>query len=350
MTRETKIGLLVGLAFIIVIGILLSEHMQASIEPPRADMTTAGNTMREGYTAPGRAQAVQAVVPPNVAPVRPVPTQEEVTTAAPTMPGRANVQIGAPTAPRNSTITIEQTRPQAYNPPAQPQMQIQVQAPAAPQLPGQAYVPQQQPVVTGQPVAQGSLDQVAQSMNEQIVPAGANGSHNGQQPAAARGGRGQSASAQVPAGFREVKAESGDTLSKLAGRYMGGNNRANRDAIIRANPSLQANPDVVVAGRTYLVPPNAAAPAVAPQQAAHPQPVAVVPQQPAPAAAQSEYWYTVKSGDNLYSIARDQLGNANAWTALKELNAELLKGGDQLQVGQKLRLPGKPLTASASAR
>ena len=36
MTRETKIGLLVGLAFIIVIGILLSDHINTSTEPPAA--------------------------------------------------------------------------------------------------------------------------------------------------------------------------------------------------------------------------------------------------------------------------------------------------------------------------
>ena len=33
MTRETKIGLLVGLAFIIVIGILLSDHIGSTTEP-----------------------------------------------------------------------------------------------------------------------------------------------------------------------------------------------------------------------------------------------------------------------------------------------------------------------------
>ena len=38
MTRETKIGLLVGLAFIIVIGILLSDHLTSSTEPPMATL------------------------------------------------------------------------------------------------------------------------------------------------------------------------------------------------------------------------------------------------------------------------------------------------------------------------
>ena len=39
MTRETKIGLLVGLAFIIMIGILLGDHISSSTDPVRADAT-----------------------------------------------------------------------------------------------------------------------------------------------------------------------------------------------------------------------------------------------------------------------------------------------------------------------
>ena len=51
MTRETKIGLLVGLAFIIVIGILLSDHLTSSTEPPQAPLATAGNTVRSTVNA-----------------------------------------------------------------------------------------------------------------------------------------------------------------------------------------------------------------------------------------------------------------------------------------------------------
>src|SRR6476620_8690780 len=53
MTRETKIGLLVGLAFIIVIGILLSDHLTTSTEPPQATLADAGNNVRSGVTTPG---------------------------------------------------------------------------------------------------------------------------------------------------------------------------------------------------------------------------------------------------------------------------------------------------------
>ena len=52
MTRETKIGLLVGLAFIIVIGILLSDHMTATTEPIAAPLANTAGNVRESVEAP----------------------------------------------------------------------------------------------------------------------------------------------------------------------------------------------------------------------------------------------------------------------------------------------------------
>src|SRR5262249_28719699 len=52
MTRETKIGLLVGLAFIIVIGVLLSDHIGTVTQPPPAQMDPTKN-LRDGVLAPG---------------------------------------------------------------------------------------------------------------------------------------------------------------------------------------------------------------------------------------------------------------------------------------------------------
>ena len=53
MTRETKIGLLVGLAFIIVIGILLSDHLTSATEPQGAQLAQVAGNVRTGMTVPG---------------------------------------------------------------------------------------------------------------------------------------------------------------------------------------------------------------------------------------------------------------------------------------------------------
>jgi nucleoid-associated protein YgaU len=143
-------------------------------------------------------------------------------------------------------------------------------------------------------------------------------------------------------GIKQVKAEAGDSLSRLASRHMGANTKANRDAIVKANPSLAADPNKIIIGQTYNIPAPAAAtgtPAVANNDHGNPT--------PAPTPTQTEYWYTVKAGDSLWKIASEQCGDGNAVAAIKELNRETLKGGETVQVNMKLRLPAKPL---ASAR
>jgi hypothetical protein len=77
MTRETKIGLLVGLAFIIVIGILLSDHLTSATEPPQAPLVQAGGNVRTAVMVPG-AQTAPPIT--NVAPQRPVAPQQQVPT------------------------------------------------------------------------------------------------------------------------------------------------------------------------------------------------------------------------------------------------------------------------------
>ncbi|MGD9690980.1 MAG: LysM peptidoglycan-binding domain-containing protein [Phycisphaerales bacterium] len=49
--------------------------------------------------------------------------------------------------------------------------------------------------------------------------------------------------------------------------------------------------------------------------------------------------YTVKPGDALEKIAREQLGDPKLWRTLADINHDLLKGSHDLRVGMKLRLP-----------
>jgi nucleoid-associated protein YgaU len=49
--------------------------------------------------------------------------------------------------------------------------------------------------------------------------------------------------------------------------------------------------------------------------------------------------YTVKSGDTLSKIARDHLGNANAYMQIFEANRDQLSDPDKIKPGQVLRLP-----------
>jgi len=327
MTRETKIGLLVGLAFIIVIGILLSDHLTSTNEPQQAQLAQAGNNARSAVTTPGSVTVpVVTTVPPTqvVAPQQPVPTKEEV---APKQPPVEIVHIGAAPLPPQS--------PQRPAPPIEP---------ATPQREQIAQVPPSNdpPTLSNQQntARPGSLEDVANRVGEQLVPVGQNG-----QP-------------QPPTvnGAKQYKAEAGDNLAKIAQKTLGAPSKANITAIIAANPTLQANPNLVVAGRAYMIPPIAAA-TPAPTPTPTPAPIQPTPAprelpitentQPQPTPTKPEYFYTVKAGDSLTKIAVIQLGTAGAVNAIKDLNQDVLKGGETIRPNMKLRLPAKPL-ASAS--
>ena len=59
----------------------------------------------------------------------------------------------------------------------------------------------------------------------------------------------------------------------------------------------------------------------------------------APAQATQERTYTVKSGDTLSKIAKDMLGDANAYMDIFNANRDQLKDPDKIQPGQVLKIP-----------
>ena len=60
---------------------------------------------------------------------------------------------------------------------------------------------------------------------------------------------------------------------------------------------------------------------------------------PAQASSTQERTYTVKSGDTLSKIAKDMLGDANAYMDIFNANRDQLKDPDKIQPGQVLKIP-----------
>jgi len=58
----------------------------------------------------------------------------------------------------------------------------------------------------------------------------------------------------------------------------------------------------------------------------------------APAAAQATT-YTVKPGDTLSKIAKDHLGNANAYMEIFNANRDVIQDPDKIKPGMVLKLP-----------
>jgi nucleoid-associated protein YgaU len=205
--------------------------------------------------------------------------------------------------------------------------------------------------ITRTPTAKGSIGDVAQQMGEPLVGLHGETVTNDSRTSNTSSNQSKAVIVSTTAG-KQYKAEEGDSVSSMARKFLGANTKANRDAIVAANPSLQQNPDRIISGRTYLIP-NAVDGATA-QQAPAPAPaVAEKTTQTAPADSSSntgagDNVYVVKAGDNLSKIAVMQCGNGAAVTAIKDLNKDLLKDSDTIQVGMKLRLPSKPLASAAN--
>jgi nucleoid-associated protein YgaU len=60
---------------------------------------------------------------------------------------------------------------------------------------------------------------------------------------------------------------------------------------------------------------------------------------PPPGAAPAPKTYTVKSGDTLSAIAKQHLGNANAYMKIFEANKDQLTDPDKIKPGQVLKIP-----------
>lgn len=58
-----------------------------------------------------------------------------------------------------------------------------------------------------------------------------------------------------------------------------------------------------------------------------------------PAGAATQRTYTVKSGDTLSKIAREHLGDANAYMRIFEANRDQLSDPDKIKPGQVLKIP-----------
>jgi nucleoid-associated protein YgaU len=367
MTRETKIGLLVGLAFIIVIGILLSDQLMRSTEPPSAPLANVADTLRKATVTPAshnKSTAPPAVSSQDVAPDNAVPTKDEITRrpppvtfveirpASPNSAGQSNEPRGEemvvvnPAKGTRATATPGATaipqNPQPIAPPGQAGRAVGlIGADTAANPPH----PQSNESTAGKSIAD-----IAAMHGETLI--GPDGQPlRARVPLAAKNTPDNSAPAPKPAatGMIEYTVVEGDSLSKMASKLMGGNTKANRDAIMKANPSLAGDPNKVIIGQTYNIPvPTAAAGATAQGHPAQP----AAQQQPAPErtapikAASAEYWYQVQPGDNLWKIAKEKLGDAATVPAIKELNRDQVKNWDIIPAGTKLRLPSKPIASA----
>jgi len=148
----------------------------------------------------------------------------------------------------------------------------------------------------------------------------------------------------------------GETVDSLATDLRNKETKSYRDAILDANPSLKANPDKLIAGKTYLIPAAAdvpaadAAPVAVEPEAAAPLAPSPAIKEPAPAPT-AELKYTAKAGDTVSNMAGSFLGNADKahQDTITNANASLKSDPDHVVAGKAYKIPVTDgLTAAAA--
>lgn len=332
MTRETKIGLLVGLAFIIVVGILLSEHLTTTTERPSAPLADAGMGVREAVAVPGINTSDTSTTPYRAPePVHPVPTARELAQTGSTI--TPQVAVGPGSDPKTPILITNTPTPPSVIPVTQQDR------------PDNAPPTMESTVVTRVPTDifanQHPVQVVAQQHGESVVPVVPTVQNQSQNDAAA-------SKLTPPSRVREYIAQPGDTLSRIAALLPGGNTKTNRDAVIALNPELQKDPNKVIAGRKYQLPVEVGSKQTIPI----PEPLVRTPSRAVPGTpsdstqTMSYRTYVVKKGDSLSKIAVEQLGSRSHVALIRELNRDVLKGSDVIRIDMKLKLPAKTVASA----
>ena len=290
MSREAKIGLLVALAFVLVIGLLLSDHVTVATRGADAQLSMSGQSVRDSTTVPG-VRNVGVVLPETPVSVSRPYLSEPAAQQGAEAPDPFGEMVVTRSTPEPAPATNNPSTPQTIDPNAMAEWSHEGQ-PAAP-----SQTLEQAAAAAGQPV-----EAVAQTAAAQIVRVG------------------------------EYTAKPGDSLGKIARRVLGSDTPQTRTALLKLNPELARNPDLIIAGHTYKVPADASA-AVS-STATTPTASSTTP------STASGRTYTVKSGDVLGTIAQKQLGTFRRWKEIIAANPDQLSDEHDLKVGMVLKMPG----------
>lgn len=335
VTRDAKIGLLVGLAFILIVGILLSEHITSASTPQQADLALAGAKVREASATPvaPEPKPTNLKIEPNPQPTQTLVTRDQLD--SPRLPPTAKIELGTPEAGEIKVIRIDAPDPVANAVPVKPEADT-----SAPPTRTEIAAAQDQNAKIPQ-----ALADAARQNGMELMALGGESSLLQPKP--------QTDSVTTPANnttgepshtitngakVKEYIAQPGDSLSRIASRQMGAATPANQAAIVALNPSLQKDQNKILVGVKYLIPADAWAAAMGtPSEPSTPEP-AKAESKPADAKTTT---YVVKAGDSLWKIAERELGNSNAIAQIKQLNADVLGESETVKVGMKLKLPTK---------
>lgn len=372
MARETKVGLLAGLAFIICFAVILANR--GANGPPGLTNSFLPNG---GLELPKLVQRNQSAADAGTNPVRNrnrQPARQPVQDPATNHAANAGSHQPNPQAVMNDSVPATGTQlPPAMN--AEPvlmnpestlaQNTRPVDVPATPNagleraLSDRISMTATNPS-TSEPVSspgQVVLNESAPAMQQSTIPAPVQGT--------------------------PYTVKSSDTLSSIASAHYGTKSKQAVETIFDANRSVLTDINNVKMGTVLVIPKLAGAVAEKGQPAAEKRQPPAKPVQasekvadakgkgadkPAPEKKSAEKepvkkaaetvadgeknsknfkWYQVKKNDRFASIARVQLGDAGRWQEVYELNKDKFPDPQRIREGVRIKLPGPVVLASA---
>ena len=379
MARETKVGLLAGLAFIICFAVILANH--GANGPPGLANSFLPNGGLELPKLVQRKQAAAGDTTANAAHNRNQPPIRQPAQEPPAnhTTNAGNRQQSPPHAANDSAPATGAQLPLATN--ADPALlnpdttlaqntrpvDVPIHANAGLERALTSPVPMTATMPTTPQMANGE-DRMASGL-----PSYQRGTQGGSEPATAALPTSPAAIASQGTLYT-VKAS--DTLSSIASAHYSTKSKQAVETIFDANRSVLTDINNVKLGTVLVIPnlPGAVAeksqPAAKPAQASEKVAEAkgrgsdkAVPEKKsadkepakkvAETVAESEKtpknfkWYQVKKNDRFASIARDQLGDAGRWQEVYELNKDKFPDPQHIREGVRIKLPAPIALASA---
>ena len=283
MNRETKVGLITGLAIIVMVGMLLSSYLNRQNSSIKvASLSNLGSKLRQTLLHPISDQTIPI---PNITP--------------------AGVQV-APSRAAVASASLSGATPAAYTPSSTSGTASVVS------MPGYNSTP----LVTFPTASSPHLAPVSPNTNLQI--------QNVEQT--------QSTS---PGGDTTCTVAANDTLTRIAWHFYHDSGPVAIERIVRANPGKLSSPNSMLRIGERLNIPPANAKVTMPSMMA----VTTSNGNQNTTDAPSKGHYTVKAGDTLYQIALRTMGAATTKdiNAIKQVNG--ITNDRDLRVGEVLKIP-----------
>lgn len=341
MTRETKVGLLVGMGVILLIGIIVSDHLAVVQQQEPADFTRFADQAQESIAPMDRTVEAPAYpgdsrpttgYPPAAPRRQPVPTPQEL-----------EAQRWRAAEPSDAPAYLPEQPPMAMGLDGAPQTPAQrpgypaEQPRQAPQAPAYPPAVREVPTLTfdGQPV--NAIDRELAQADQPITPTA---------PSVPTP---QAAAPDVPP-QRATGAEivhyvkKGETLYDIALKYYGNGEywrsiAAQNEGKVLPNGHVNENVRLVIPNRSGLALGDDFVPAGS-ERAVR---VDVV-------VNDGRRWIEVKPGDTLIGLAGRHLGSEGRWKQLLDANRDQMDSPTDLRAGMTLVLPAADAAAGSSER